>query len=229
MFIWELQMKDKFLKSYNEFFWIFIIGSFIGFVHENLLMIFKGQMALRQGLIYEPLIPVYGVGFLIFYIIYSLTSLDENNKLVSILKGFILGFFGGGVIEYLFSFLQEKIFGTISWDYSYLMFNFNGRTSLFHMTFWGFLGVLFALFVLPLLDKFIKNIRNYKWITKIITYILIFDCLISFFACLRQNERRYNKKANNFFEVLLDKYYPDKYLNSIFNNAKVVKGNNNEK
>lgn len=176
-------MKDKFLKSYNEFFWIFIIGSFIGFVHENLLMIFKGQMELRQGLIYEPLIPVYGVGFLIFYIIYSLTSLDENNKLVSILKGFILGFF----------------------------------------------GVLFALFVLPLLDKFIKNIRNYKWITKIITYILIFDCLISFFACLRQNERRYNKKANNFFEVLLDKYYPDKYLNSIFNNAKVVKGNSNEK
>ena len=30
-------MKNKFLKSYDEFFWIFIIGSFIGFIHENLL------------------------------------------------------------------------------------------------------------------------------------------------------------------------------------------------
>ena len=217
-------MKNKLLKNYHELFWIFIIGSFIGFVHENLLTIFKGQIVLRQGLIYEPLIPVYGVGFLVFYIIYSSTNLGEYNKFISMSKGFILGFLGGGIIEYIFSFLQEKIFGTISWDYSYLMFNFNGRTSLFHMVFWGLFGILFALFVLPLIDRFTNNIRNYKWITRIITYILIFDCFISFFACVRQNERRYNKKPSNFFEILLDKYYPDKYLNSIFNNAKVVKG-----
>ena len=88
-------MKNKFLKSYDEFFWIFIIGSFIGFIHENLLMIFKGQMELRQGLIYEPLIPVYGIGFLILYIIYSISNLSKDNNLLSILKGFILGFLGG--------------------------------------------------------------------------------------------------------------------------------------
>lgn len=218
-------MKDKILKNYNQFFWIFMIGSFIGFVHENLLTIFKGQLVLRQGLIYEPLIPIYGVGFLIYYILYSSTSLYESNKIISILKGFILGFFGGGFIEYLFSYLQEKIFGTISWDYSYLMFNFNGRTSLFHMIFWGLFGVVFALFILPLADKFTKNIKNYKWITRIMTYIFIFDCFISFFASYRRNERRYNKPADNFFEVILDKYYPDKYLDSIFSNAKIVKGN----
>lgn len=222
-------MKNKIKKTYTEYFWIFIIGSFIGFLHENLLTVFKGEIVIRQGLIYEPLIPIYGIGFLILYILYSFSNFYKNNKILSIFKGFLYGFLGGGIIEYLFSFLQEKIFGTISWDYSYLTFNFNGRTSLFHMIFWGFLGIIFALFIIPLVDKFIKNISNHKWITRIITYVLIIDCTISILACYRQNERRNNKKANNIVDVLLDKYYPDKYLNSIFNNAKVVRGKNNDK
>ena len=97
------------------------------------------------------------------------------------------------------------------------------------MIFWGILGLFFSLFIIPLIDKLLRNISNYKWITRIITYILIFDCTISFLACYRQNERRYNKEASNILETLLDKYYPDKYLNSIFNNAKVVKGKSNGK
>ena len=91
------------------------------------------------------------------------------------------------------------------------------------------MGIIFALFIIPLVDKFIKNISNHKWITRIITYVLIIDCTISILACYRQNERRYNKEASNILETLLDKYYPDKYLNSIFNNAKVVKGKDNGK
>lgn len=43
----------------------------------------------------------------------------------------------GGVTEYIGSYAQEKLFGTISWDYSHLPFNLNGRTSLLHCTYWG--------------------------------------------------------------------------------------------
>lgn len=85
-------MKNKIKKTYTEYFWIFIIGSFIGFLHENLLTVFKGEIVIRQGLIYEPLIPIYGIGFLILYILYSFSNFYKNNKILSIFKGFLYGF-----------------------------------------------------------------------------------------------------------------------------------------
>ena len=46
------------------------------------------------------------------------------------------------------SYFQELLFGTISWDYSNLWFNINGRTSLLHCTYWGIGGVLFMKYVM---------------------------------------------------------------------------------
>ena len=60
-------MKKNLFIKYEYFFSIFMLGSFLGFVHENLLMLLKGNYSLRQGVIYEPLIPVYGAGILAFY------------------------------------------------------------------------------------------------------------------------------------------------------------------
>ena len=54
----------------------------------------------------------------------------------------------GGITEYLCSYIQEKAFGTISWDYSYLLFNINGRTSLLHCTYWGIAGILYITYIL---------------------------------------------------------------------------------
>ena len=50
------------LKKFSFIFLVFIIGSFIGFVWENVFTIIKGAYHLRQGLLYEPLIPIYGIG-----------------------------------------------------------------------------------------------------------------------------------------------------------------------
>ena len=39
------------------------------------------------------------------------------------LKIFLITMILGGITEYVCSYIQEKVFGTISWDYSYLIFN----------------------------------------------------------------------------------------------------------
>ena len=122
------------------------------------------------------------------------------------------------------SYLQEKIFGTISWDYSYLRFNLNGRTSLLHASFWGLMGVLFYEFLLPRIISF-KKYLNYNW-TKVLTivfsFIFLFDATISCVACHRQAERREGVLPTNSVERFLDHHYPDEYLNKIYNNAKVL-------
>lgn len=217
-------MKKQAITNLTMILWIFLIGSFFGFIYENLLMIIKGHPALRQGLIYEPLIPIYGIGSIVFYLFYKNIHLDNKSLIIKIIIIFILSFFLGGITEYMGSFIQEKIFKTISWDYSYLKFDLHGRTSLLHASIWGIMGVIFYFLILPLLKK-IKNITKThqgKIITIIMSIILLFDCTISILACNRRTERRTNEKPSNIIEEYLDYRYPDEYIDSIYNNATVV-------
>lgn len=214
-------MENNKFEKYCLLFTIFIFGSFIGFILENLYtIVVKGHYALRQGLIYEPLIPIYGLGALTMY--FLLKNKQKTDKFL-ILKIFIIGFLAGSLIEYICSYMQQNIFGTISWDYSKKMFNINGRINLFHSILWGLLGILFYYLILPMIEQIKIRDRKVKVLLAIISCIFVIDCTISALACYRQKERRENLVPSNKIEILLDKHYPDEYLDKIYNNAKVVK------
>ncbi len=211
------------LKKFSFIFLVFIIGSFIGFVWENVFTIIKGAYHLRQGLLYEPLIPIYGIGTLIFYFIYSKTEFGDN-KLLCLLKVFLLAFLVGGITEYFCSFFQEKIFGTISWNYSHMKFDLNGRTSLLHSSFWGLMGIFFYTIIMPLLRK-LKNIlenRTLQFCTILFTFFFLCDVSISFLACYRRDERRNNIENSSTIATFLDTYYTDDVIDRVYNNAVAV-------
>lgn len=213
-------MKEKNVKKeLTILFWVFIIGSIAGFIFEVIVVFFqKGHFELRQGLIYGPFIPVYGIGAMCYYIV--LSKIKIKNKIQIFLITMILG----GITEYLCSLIQEKAFGTISWDYSYLPFNINGRTSLLHCIYWGIGGVLYITYIDPFLNKMIDktNIKAFDLITIILSIFIIFDISISWMAADRQTERKNNIEPENRLDIFLDKNYPDEYMNRIFNNKKDV-------
>lgn len=213
-------MKEKNVKKeLTILFWVFIIGSIAGFIFEVIVVFFqKGHFELRQGLIYGPFIPVYGIGAMCYYIV--LSKIKIKNKIRIFLITMILG----GITEYLCSFIQEKAFGTISWDYSYLPFNINGRTSLLHCIYWGIGGVLYITYIEPLLNKMIDktNMKAFDLITIILSIFIVFDISISWMAADRQTERKNNIEPENRLDIFLDKNYPDEYMNRIFNNKKDV-------
>lgn len=213
-------MKDKNVKKeLTILFWVFIIGSIAGFLFELIVVFFqKGHFELRQGLIYGPFIPVYGIGAMCYYIV--LSKIKITNKVQIFLITMILG----GITEYLCSFIQEKAFGTISWDYSYLPFNINGRTSLLHCIYWGIGGVLYITYIEPLLNKMIDktNMKAFDLITIILSIFIVFDISISWMAADRQTERKNDIEPQNHLDLFLDKNYPDEYMNRIFNNKKDV-------
>ena len=93
-----MRRKDVF-KFVLIIFWVFIIGSMIGYGVETIVAIIQnGHFASRQGLLYGPLIPVYGVGLVAYYLVISKIK-DKGN-----LKIFIITMVLGGIVEYLFSF-----------------------------------------------------------------------------------------------------------------------------
>ena len=206
--------KDVF-KFVLIIFWVFIIGSMIGYGVETIVAIIQnGHFASRQGLLYGPLIPVYGVGLVAYYLVISKIK-DKGN-----LKIFIITMVLGGIVEYLFSFFQEKFFGTVSWDYSNLWFNLNGRTSLLHCLYWGTGGVLFVKYVYPFIEKLINkiDILALKQITVILLVLLAFDVGISCIAANRQRERIEGVVANSSLDRFCDEYYPDSVMDYIYSN-----------
>lgn len=211
--------KKNILKEFIIIFWLFIIGSIIGYLLEmGVGLIQKGHFESRQGLIYGPFTPVYGIGIIVYYLM--LNRLKTKDKL----KIFFVTAILGGVIEYTCSFIQEKAFGTISWDYSKLIFNINGRTSLLHCIYWGITGILYITYIDPLLEKLKEKInkRSLKMVTSVIVIFMVFNICISYAAANRQTERRKNIAPNSSLDLFLDRYYSDEYMDSIYANKKEV-------
>lgn len=211
--------KNEIKNEIIKIFWIFIIGSLLGYIYEIIITYFKlGHFENRQGLIYGPLIPVYGIGGIVYYIVL------KKFKIQKVWQVFLISMFLGGATEYICSFVQEKIFGTISWDYSYLPFNLNGRTSLLHCSYWGMAGILYIKCICPIIAKMDLIIQRkiFLAITTILVFFMIFNIAISTVATYRQKQRMNNDIANNKIEKWLDKTYPDDYLNKVFVNKKYV-------
>ena len=71
--------KKKLLEELVIIFWIFIIGSILGYIFEMIVVLFqKGYFESRQGLIYGPFTPVYGIGGIAYYITFKL--IKTRNK-----------------------------------------------------------------------------------------------------------------------------------------------------
>ena len=211
--------KENIIQKLTKIFWIFLIGSILGYGLEMIVgLVQNGHFVSRQGLLFGPFIQVYGVGLVAYYLVIS------NIKKKSYIKIFFITMLLGGIVEYLFSYLQETWFGTISWDYSNLLFNIHGRTSLLHCLYWGIGGVLFVRFILPLirnLNEWCKN-TNFRFITAFLVLFIIFDIVMSGMAGSRQLERKNNIAANGYIDNFFDEYYPDEKLEQIYSNAKTV-------
>ena len=209
--------ENKILRKIVKVFWVFVIGSIIGYLLEMMVgLVQNGHFVSKQGLIYGPFSQVYGIGLVIYYLV-----IPNNKKNIEI---FLISMFLGGIVEYIFSYLQETFFGTISWDYSNLLFNINGRTSLLHCIYWGIGGILFSKYIKPQIEKIDCLCPKiwFKVLTIFLAIFVVFDIIISSLACKRQEERKEGIEAKNNIEIFLDKTYTDEVLNKIYSNAREI-------
>ena len=208
---------NKILKLIIKIFWIFVLGSVFGFLAEMMYaLVYTRTLEIRKGLIYGPFIQVYGMGAIAYYLLTS--KVKEPKKL------FFTGMFMGGSLEYLCSFFQEIFFGTISWDYSNMFMNLNGRTSLLYCFYWGIIAIVFLKLVYPELNKLDKLIRkrNFRICTYFFILFMIFNITISCMAADRQLRRHQNIPPENQIDEFLDSVYPDEVLDRVYNNKKEV-------
>lgn len=216
------QQNNSFAKGLNfyKLFWVLFTCSFLGVVVETLwLLVRMHTLESRVGLVLGPFNLVYGFGaVLITLVLYPLR--DKRDSLI-----FICGMVLGSAYEYMCSWLQELALGTVSWEYSALPYNLNGRINLQYAMFWGILSVVWLKFLFPHLSHWIETHvpnRIGKVLTFVLLAFLIFDSLLSLGAVWRMSVRHEGGKANNYIEEKLDEWYPDEKLHEIFPSMQFV-------
>lgn len=218
--------KDKrvFAKGicFEKLLFVFIIGSVIGVYYEQILNLIIHYIKdgsiywqSRRGVIYGPLSPIYGAGFVIM--VYYLAKKELKSYQI-----FLRGALIGGVFEYIVSFLQETFIGTRSWNYSGYFLNINGRTTIPYMVVWGLLCLFMIKKAYPffsgLIEKIPYNLGNI--LVKVIIIFLILDFTVSWSALIRQNLRRSGHPQKTIIDKFYDTYYNDNVLRYYFPNMK---------
>lgn len=113
---------------------LFFIFSFLGWVMEVTLTLITDKKFVNRGFLLGPCCPIYGCGCI-------LLNLLLQNYVNNIIVLFILTMFTCSLLEYITSFLMEKIFKLRWWDYSQMRFNLNGRICLEGFFIFGFFSV----------------------------------------------------------------------------------------
>lgn len=206
-----------------KYFWLFTLGSFIGFIIETLWCLIRNRkLESRKGLIYGPFTPVYGAAALF------ITLFIEVFKIKNIILVFFVTFIVCFLVEYIASVFQERCFGTKSWDYSKFPLNINGRVNLLYILAFSAIGLFWIEFY-PAFLKYlylILNKINLLYEVSILAMILMmYNIIISIVASYRQRMRRNGKIANNKLDKWLDEKYNDEYMKRIYANAVVVDKN----
>ena len=112
-------------------FLLLILYSFLGWCGEMIYCsIGQGKLCEKRGFLNGPLCPIYGHGALLVLVV---LGQRWNNPISTFLIGMVLT----STVEYLTSYLMEKLFHMRWWDYSHHHFQLNGRICLLNSTLFG--------------------------------------------------------------------------------------------
>lgn len=217
------------MEVFLYYFLLFMIFSFIGWIIDVTSALIENPKLVNRGFLIGPYCPIYGVGSLIM--VSYLTQYKDN-----IITVFLLSVIICCTLEYLVSYVLEKVFHTRWWDYSKHKFHLNGRICMSNAIIFATASIsliycfnpLFS-YILHSMNPIILNI-----ISIILLIIFLLDCIIScnviykFTRNMKNNEKdstvMLSKKVKKELKILqnrIAKAYPS--LKFIGNIKKIVK------
>ena len=170
-----------------QWFFLFILYSVIGWVMETVLCSIIQREFAQRGFLNGPLCPIYGFGALfVLWLLHPFAG--------SILHVFFLGMIITTVLEYLTSYVMEKLFHMRWWDYSQFKIQINGRVCLVNSLLFGLLSVVLMEYLHPMLLRLVGLFSPAALVAVSGILFLAFaaDTVLSVSAALKLSERLQN-------------------------------------
>lgn len=143
----------------------FFFYSAAGWLFESTYCSIGERKLINRGFLTGPMCPIYGTGTLVMEVL--LYPLKSNPILV-----FLLGMVFCDIVEYLTSFIMEKLFNARWWNYKDEFLNLHGRICLKHTIIWGMASLAFTKSVHPKIEKLFSRFSP-ETIKKAVIIILV--------------------------------------------------------
>ena len=204
------------MNSLMILFLLFIIYSFLGWSLEVIEALIKKKKFINRGFLIGPYCPIYGIGVLTMIILLSKYYDDKFTLFIMCILLF-------SVLEYLTSYIMEKLFKARWWDYSHFKFNINGRICLETMIPFGLAGLLVMNIKNPMFLHKLNSLPNALLITFtiVIGILFILDILISINVI--SNFRKTAKKVKQDNTEEITKKVKDTLLNKNYIKRRLIK------
>lgn len=184
------------LKEIQIYFLLFFIYSVLGWCMEVLNTFRVEKKFVNRGFLIGPYCPIYGSGVLLMT--FLLKKYEDD-----IVVTFIFSILICAILEYITSYVLEKIFHARWWDYSKRKFNINGRVCMENLLIFGILGCFIIYVSNPFLINILNKIPNIA--LNIITILLlicnIVDTVISSNVIINLKDVSKNLKKDNTEEI----------------------------
>lgn len=158
----------------EKLFLMFLLYSFLGWLIETIGGLITNKKFINRGFLLGPYCPIYGTGVILITLL--LSKYKEDPTTLFFLSGLLCG-----TLEYITSFVMEKVFKSRWWDYSNMRFNINGRICLETLVLFAFAGLLVLGITNPLLESLLYKLPDIlvHIITGILFILFVIDCIVS--------------------------------------------------
>ncbi len=192
----------------------FFCYAVLGYVVEVLYCSFFEKRLVNRGFLHGPYLPIYGFGSLMIVVLFQ-------HQTVHPFLVFGLALLLTSLLEYVTSYLLERIFKVKLWDYHTYPFNIHGRVCLLNATLFGLLGLLVIYGIHPFLDRFIQRLdgKLLDAFSTLIVVVISIDTTSSVFrlAAFQKQLGDFRRKAQEIEERvrLLSKLSTNKHLEQL--------------
>lgn len=180
--------------EYNivTYFLLFMIYSVAGWIMEVTCKSFEAKKFINRGFMIGPYCPIYGWGAIFITILLKRYISDW-------IVLFFMSMITCGVLEYLTSYVMEKLFHARWWDYSRRKYNINGRICLETLVPFGLLGLTIMYITNPIILNGLQNIPdNILNVIAIVLFVIFtIDGIVSLkvVSNVRATSTKLNKEA----------------------------------
>ena len=136
-----------------QYFDYFIIFSFVGWVYECTYCTAKEKHWQNRGFLFGPICPIYGCGVVGAMILFRLLPPMTGEVSYPVWEIFLLCAAGSAVMEFVTSWVLEKWFHAVWWDYSNVPLNIQGRICLPATCGFGLAGIVVVRYVIPFVES----------------------------------------------------------------------------
>lgn len=161
------------MKTVETWFLWLMIYSIIGWVYESTICSISQRKLINRGFLNGPYCPIYGTGAVLVLLV------------LGRIQNPVLLFFAGAVLtcslEYLTSWLMEKLFHARWWDYSKRKFNIGGRVCLIGAVVFGAFSVVLILVLHPWVKSLTDRLTDtaLTWICAILLVGIVSDLIVT--------------------------------------------------